>query len=251
MRGRQFIIFLTILLLIGLFSLAYSARALADLTTFYQDPADSWGVELILSPDTVVSSATATEPVDLLQAQQVVARRLDKLHLAGSYSVVVQDDRLVARLPDSENMPYIVSIISSVGKIEFINGGTTSPPIGQRVKTAVEANSDDNVYQTMFTGQDVETAMPPDPATGQIFYQLTLKPAAVERVARFVETQPDHYICMVIDEQVINCSMMYHWSGHTIEILPGLSSGTAISLADLAVFLDSGLLPIPLKVITG
>ena len=32
---------------------------------------------------------------------------------------------------------------------------------------------------------------------------------------------------MVMDEQVINCSMMHHWSGNTVEILPGLSSGVA------------------------
>jgi len=40
---------------------------------------------------------------------------------------------------------------------------------------------------------------------------------------------------------------MYHQAGNTIEILPGLSSGTFLSLADLAIFLESGPLPEPLQ----
>jgi hypothetical protein len=49
-----------------------------------------------------------------------------------------------------------------------------------------------------------------------------------------------------MDGQVLNCSVMYHQAGNSIEILPGLSSGTGISLVDLAIFLESGPLPVPL-----
>lgn len=250
MRRRQLIIFTTVLCLIGVFSLAYSARALADLTNLYQNSAGPLGVELILSPDTTVTTAPAASAETLIEAQQVVSQRMGNLRLAGSYSVAVEDERLVVRLPDNENMPYIASIISSVGEIEFINGGSTSPPIGRRVETAAQANPELDVYQTLFTGQEVESALLPDPAGGQIFYQLVLEPTSVERFARFVELQPGYYMCMVMDQQVINCSKMYHWSGNTVDILPGLSSGVAISLADLSIFLDSGPLPMPLKVIT-
>jgi hypothetical protein len=41
---------------------------------------------------------------------------------------------------------------------------------------------------------------------------------------------------------------MYHLTGNTLEILPGLSSDTVISLADLAIFLESGPLPVPFVV---
>lgn len=250
MRRRQLIIFTTVLCLIGILSLAYSARALADLTTLYQNSAGPLGVELILSPDTTLTSASVASEEILLEAQQVVSQRMGNLRLAGSYSVAVEDERLVIRLPDNENMPYIASIISSVGEIEFINGGPTSPPIGRRVETAAQANPELNVYQTLFTGQEVKSALLPDPAGGQIFYQLVLEPTTVKRFARFVETQPGYYMCMVMDQQVINCSKMYHWSGNTVDILPGLSSGVDISLADLSIFLESGPLPMPLKVIT-
>jgi hypothetical protein len=53
---------------------------------------------------------------------------------------------------------------------------------------------------------------------------------------------------MVIDQQVINCSSMYHLTDNTLDILPSLGSGNAISLNDLAVFVESGPLPMPLIV---
>jgi preprotein translocase subunit SecD len=99
----------------------------------------------------------------------------------------------------------------------------------------------------LFTGQEVEAAELPDSATGQIFYRLTLQPTAADRLNAFIETQQNGYLCMVMDGQVLNCSLMYHQSGNTVEILPGLSSGTILSLADLAIFIDSGPLPTPLK----
>jgi preprotein translocase subunit SecD len=147
---------------------------------------------------------------------------------------------LVVRLPHGQNIPYIAVVISSVGEIKFIDGGQNSPPVGQ-------ADAPSQIYQTLFTGQEIESAEPPDSTAGQIFYRLTLQPAASERLATFIQTQPQRYICMVVDGQVLNCSVMYHQAGNTIEILPGLSSGTFLSLADLAIFLESGPLPEPLQ----
>jgi hypothetical protein len=53
---------------------------------------------------------------------------------------------------------------------------------------------------------------------------------------------------MVMDGEVLNCSVMYHWTDNTIEILPGLSSGTTFSLNDLSIFLSSGPLPVAVRV---
>jgi hypothetical protein len=54
---------------------------------------------------------------------------------------------------------------------------------------------------------------------------------------------------MVLDAQVINCSAMYHQTDNTLEILPELSSNSAISMTDLALFLYSGPLSTRLKVL--
>ncbi len=250
MQKRQLVIFLGAVLLFSLLSLAYSAQVLADLEALYRNPAEAWSTKLILKPQPITSSTATTTHGELVQAQQVVSQRLDKLQLAGTHNVVVQGDQLLVQLPGSENMAYITSVISSMGQIEFIDGGLASPPLGQQVQTGTQTIPEQNLYRTLFTGQEIESAMLPDPGTGQIFYRLTLKPATADRLSSFIQTESSRYICMVMDKQVLNCSLMYHWTGTSIEILPGLSSGTIFSLADLSVFLASGPLPMPLEVET-
>lgn len=245
MSKRQLSVFFIALLLFSLLSLLYSSQVIADLKQRYQDPQVTLGAELILRPQAADTSVAAQ--TDLATIQEAVSQRLGHLYLAGTYSVTAEDDRLVVNLSRSENLPYVASVVSSIGEIAFIDGGTESPPIGQAVQTSPQADPQANVYRTLFTGREIEAANLPDSTNGQIFYQLTLEPAAAERLATFVETEPGGYICMVMDGQVLNCSVMYHYAGNSIEILPGLSSGVGISLADLAIFLESGPLPVPLE----
>jgi preprotein translocase subunit SecD len=117
------------------------------------------------------------------------------------------------------------------------------------VEIGLEADPERHVYPLLFSGHEIREVVPPDPETGEIFYQLSLQPEAAQRFADFAETN-EGYICLAIDGEVINCSTMYHWSGTMIKILPDLGSGANISLADLAIFLESGPLPAPLRVIT-
>jgi hypothetical protein len=56
---------------------------------------------------------------------------------------------------------------------------------------------------------------------------------------------------MVLDEQVINCSTMYHQTNQNLEILPELSAGDAVNMTDLEVFLYSGPLSTRLKVLAN
>jgi hypothetical protein len=241
-------IFAITLLLIGALSLFYSSKALADLL-FYPTPADALKTSIVLKPNPAVSSDATLMEADLLEARQVVAQRLDQLNLPGSYQLVNQSGQLTITLPESENTPYIINIVTHVGKIEFINGGLESPPLGRPVKTGLQAaSSEQNVYPTLFIGQEVEEIVPPDSTTGQIFYRLTLNSVAAKRFTDFVEAQPGAYVCMVLDRQVINCSVMYHLTNNTLDILPNLGSSTMVSLADLAIFLESGPLPLPLRV---
>jgi len=241
-RKLRATLFTIALLLVAVMSLIYSSRALADLIF---SPVSMTGLhtQVILKPD-----LTSVPDTTLGDTRQILARRLDQLNLSGSYELVSQEGQLTVTLPDSEHVPYILDIITHVGEIEFIDGGAGTPPLGQRVTTVWPVNPNRNGYPILFTGQEIQEVLPPDSASGQIFYRLALKPEAADRFADFVESRPRHYICMVVDKHVLNCSGMYHWSDNTLDILPNLGSGTVISLADLAVFLESGPLPVPLRV---
>jgi preprotein translocase subunit SecD len=237
---------LVVLLLLGAVSLVYGSRALADLSVF--DPAaDVFEAKLILVPDTVIPG---NQEVELVAARPVIARRLDKLGLDGPYNIAIRHGQLEVTLPKDRNTPYLAAVITSVGEIVFIDGGPDSPPVGEKVNIGVRAKPDDKVHQILFTSREVTEIIPPDAATGQIFYQLVLEPTAADRLANFSSTHPNSYLCMVMDEQILNCSSMYHQSGQTLEILPELSSGTTMSMTDLAVFLSSGPLSIRLKVVS-
>jgi len=247
---RQFAIFLTVSLIFIAIGLIYGAQVIADLTVFQPTPVDASGTKIVLSPSNTVPTARASQAylLDAHDARQVVSKRLNQLNLKGYYTVVAHNDQIEVTLPAHENMPYIIDIITRVGQVEFINGGT-HPPVGRRVATHLNPAAGEEVYPTLFTGKEITDIVAPNPDEGEIFYQLRLTPTAAERFTRFVEAKNNAYVCLVIDKQVINCSKMYHWSGSKLDIMPNLSSGTGLSLADMAIFLDSGPLPMSLDVV--
>ena len=152
-----------------------------------------------------------------------------------------------AIIPPVEDMPYLLNLITRIGQVEFIDGGV-NPPIGEQVDTTRSSAHNESAYQTLFVGNEINTVIPPDAQTGEIFYQLELAPEAAERFSTFDAQKTDAHVCLVIDKEVINCSKVYYWSGNTLDIMPKLSSGTGLGLADLAVLLNSGPLPALLDV---
>jgi hypothetical protein len=245
---RQLTIFLLSLILISIFTLAYHPRALADWLLFSPTVVDDSSVKIKLTPDQSANLSNITLEASPAQLQEVITLRLAQLKLK-SYEVQAAGEGVEVILPDHENMAYIINIISRVGEVEFINGGQRTPPLGEKVVIGAETDGAQPVYPLLFSGHEIRAVTPPDPESGEIFYQISLQPEAAQRVAEFAEAK-EGYICLAIDGEVINCSTMYHWSGTMIKILPDLGSGAGISLADLAVFLDSGPLPVPLRVIT-
>lgn len=244
MFRKQIVIIVAVLFLIGVVSLIFGSRALADLSVF--DPAQQvFETKLILAPDTIIPG---NQEVELIAARPVIAKRLDKLALAGPYNLVIRNDQLVVTLPQGRNVPYIASVITSVGEITFINGGQESPPVGETITLGVPSETH-KTYSILFTSREVKTITPPDTGKGQIFFQLALEPAAAARLADFIATHPGAYICMVLDTHVVNCSAMYQQSEIGLEILPELSSDGPINMDDLEVFLHSGPLSTRLKVL--
>lgn len=240
---KKQIAILAILLLLGLVSLFYGSRALADLSTF--DPAESvLETKLILAADTIIPT---NQEVELIAARPVIAKRLDKLEIGGPYQVVIRNGQIEVMLPQGQNIPYIASVITSIGEIVFINAGKESPPVGEKVYLGV-GSGDQPGYPILFTSREVKEIAPPDSTYGQIFYRLTLEPAAANRLDNFTAGNPGTYICMVLDEQVISCSAMYHQTDQDLEILPELSN-EAMNMDDLAIFLHSGPLSTRLKVV--
>lgn len=237
-----------IVLLLSL-SFSFSSRALAQLTTLYPEQDDPLNQQLILSPELAGATANPNLELQLQTAEQVVTRRLAKLELTHNYEVERHQDQLQVTLPGKNNTRYLSSVVTHVGEIHFIDGGAAQPPIGQRVRVGQIAQPEANLYRSLFSGEEVVNIVPPETQSGQIFYQIAVDSAAAERFSAFAQAHAGNYVCIVMDQEVISCSAMYYWDeAGLLEILPNLSSGSVVSLADLAIFLDSGPLPLALKV---
>ena len=237
------------LLLLGILSFTFSTQAFAAWTTLYPTPKEVEGSELILNPpSSLVEADDLSLNLQLVAAEDVVERRLAHLEISQPYQVLVHEDKLIVSLPERANTPYVNSVIAHVGKIEFVDGGMDSLRVGEKIKTGAKPNSAQGLYQTLFTGQDVAEIVSPDAAAGQLFHQLTLEAEAAQRVSAFMDSHAGNHVCIVLDQEVVSCSTMYHWLENTLEILPNLNSNSVVSLADLAIFLDSGPLPVPLQI---
>lgn len=238
---RQLVLFLTIFSVLTVGWLTYGSRVVAEFTFDSQMAIDQQGTKIVLTPNNGTTSQQY-----LLEAQQVVAKRLAQLQPTDKHQVLPGQGYLEIQLQSYENLPYIIDILTRKGEVEFIDGGS-QPPIGKYVKTVREQPLPSDTYYTLFSGQEIaDVELPKE---GQVFYRIKPKPEVTERFLDFTQSQSGRFICLVIDEQVINCSKMYFWSNDALEILPNLSSGTGLSLSDLRVFLNSGPLLTPLQVI--
>jgi preprotein translocase subunit SecD len=249
---RQFSIFLIVSVLIAVLGLTYGARTITDLTLLYPTTVDIPGTRIILSLDESADAPEILPKEYTLQVQgahQVLSKRLEEMYPHQNYQITIHNNRLEVVLPTNENTPYTIHVITQVGEIEFVDGGNKLPRAGQLVEK--EDGIPENTYQTLFTGREITTIVPPNSDTGEIFYQFQLQPTAAQRVADFIRSSNKAYACLVIDKQIVNCSTMYHLSGNTLDILPNLGGETGMNLADLAIFLKSGPLPASLEVITN
>jgi hypothetical protein len=239
---RQVAIFLAASLVITVVGLMAVPQTFADLTTMLPGKGDVLGTTFTLQPKNV-----SLDKLELADAQRIMSRRLDQLNLTGPYKIVLlpEADQLRVTVPENNDTPHVINVITHVGDIAFIDGGAASPPIGEKISLSAHAEDQLSDYQPLFTGTDIDMVLAPETNNGDLFYQIKLQADAASRLNLAGNT----YVCLVLDETVTNCSKMYHWFGDALEILPNLSDDTGISLLDLGVLFDSGPLPAPFEVV--
>lgn len=238
---RQIAIFTVAWLLIALLGLLYLPRMVANVAAYLPDEVDVLGTTFTLQP-----IGQPLSPAELQQAQRVVENRLEQLNLTGKYKIVArpEEDQLQVTLPDNNETPRIISVITHVGEVAFVDGGLESPPLGEQLVLSADPSEQLPQVEPLFTGNDISTVIGPNTDAGDLFYQIQLKPAAAGRF----NVSAGGYVCLALDSVVTNCSKMYHWSNGTLEILPDLGEA-GLSLSDVGIFLESGPLPAPFEVV--
>ncbi|MDM8526576.1 hypothetical protein QUF58_00075 [Anaerolineales bacterium HSG24] len=193
------------------------------------------GARLVLAPvdDNVAS------PTLLTEAATVIEHRLAQANLKGQFEVAVQAEYLEIILSEGQDVPYIKPLITRVGEISFIDGGVESAPLGQL--------SDIEHYQPVLTSQGVKNFE--RPKNGDIFYTLSLNASFTNKLTDFMAQNPDNYICVAMDGQISNCSSMYHLNADKLMIVPNISGGSALTMAELMTFINSGALPTAFEIV--
>ncbi len=224
-----------LLITIGVGIGIYASHHTAFATTIPFSSTSTFKSQLILQPYT-----TQFTPADLIKARHIIEQRLQRTSMYGSFEVTAHQTYLEVNLSEGRDLPYITQLLTSVGNIQFIDGGKT-PLIGQHLTDA------DLTNKLLFSNRNIRQFNAP--SKGDMFYQLTLLPKTAANVERYLQTQPNTYVCIAVDGLVTNCSSLYHWADDTLEFIPNRGDIGVLQSQDLLTLVYSPPLPMPLKII--
>ena len=131
---RQFSIFLLSLVLIAGFTLGYNPRVLADWVLLSPTVVDHTSVKIELTPAQSANLSQLRLEAAPAEVQEVITQRLAQMQLK-AFEVKPLAEGVEVTLPNQENTAYIISVISRVGDVEFVDGGQSTPPLGQQITT--------------------------------------------------------------------------------------------------------------------
>jgi hypothetical protein len=229
---RQFAIFSITSIFISMFGLLYLPGV--------------WEAAVEAAPPGTVVKLKAAAPSDytiteLEEAQQVLDQRLARLDFNGRYEIVIREDemQLEVNLPPLDNVPQVIDVITRVGEVKFVDAGSQVPSSGLVLSA--------EVFPTLFSRADIRSVVPPEPGTGELFYQIVIQPDAIQKLDA-IGNQPENNVCLALDNAIASCSTMYQRTGDTLEILPSTGDND-ISISEMALFLATGPLPVPLEIV--
>jgi len=211
--------------------------------------------------------AQALATVSLETARNIIERRVNGLGVTEALVQTQGDDRIVVEMPGIDDPDLAISTIKETGLLEFIDTGATALPPGLPVQTtwrqalatptltdseqisptALLFPEQDIPYETVFTGRDLSRAgVDRDPTTGQFSVLFELQPDASQRFAQYTGSHIGQFLTIVLDGVVISSPRIQG----TIPDGSGSITGnfTYESARSLAVQLQYGALPVPLKV---
>lgn len=162
-------------------------------------------------------------------------------------TVSVKGNRLAISLPSDAEPSIVVAEASRVGRVELVDGGTEFLPLNRMVATGPHAIPEQDVYEVVLTSDDFEVAEVKLKDSGRPAIDFVLSPAADAHLATHTAELGGYYLCLVIDNRVVNCPILRTpLTGRrgTIELT---GDATLEDAHTLAMLIRSGPLPVPIK----
>jgi preprotein translocase subunit SecD len=202
-------------------------------------------------------------------ARRIIEQRVNGLGTTEASVQLQGSDRILVELPGVTDRQLAIDLIQKTGLLEFVDAPLGTPLEGTAISTtfalyrgliypdtsSVGKNITDsgnisltgNIFQTAFTGEILESNAQPSAQAGQFAVNFSIKPNAQKAFRDYTSTHIRQPLCMVLDGRVLSCPI----------IQGALDSGgqitgrfTADEARNLAVTLNYGALPIPLKIDT-
>jgi protein-export membrane protein SecD/preprotein translocase SecF subunit len=222
------------------------------------------GTQVVLEADLPPEQELAPDAMEA--ARIIVDNRVNGLGVTEPLVQLQGSNRMIVELPGIDDPELAISTLRETGLLEFVDAGRTpvppgsliqtslgGPQIPESVETSDEAAGDvfqpDTVYETIITGSDLEqvsnAGLNPDRRIVEINFSLDSEGG--QKFGDYTGANIGSYLCIVLDKVVLSCPV----------VQARITDQGTISLGDadltegqaLAIQLQYGALPIPLKVV--
>ena len=221
------------------------------------------GLQVLLVAD--LPEGRVVDAQAMATARRIVENRVNALGLTEPVVQVQGTERIVVEIPGIEDPAQAVDTIRETAMLEFV-----TPPVGVTRDTiyaiqamqmpisttylmseaeiqSVSAMTDVILFQTELTGGDLDSAyVVRDPNTSEPLVAIAFKSAAASKFAEYTASHLGGSLCIVLDKQIISCPTIESSIPSGEATIQG--SFTYDSASQLAVQLQYGALPIPLKI---
>jgi protein-export membrane protein SecD len=245
------------------------------------------GLQVLLEADVPISQTL--DAASMKQVAAIIDNRVNAIGVTEPLVQTQGSRRIIVELPGIDDPDKAIATIKETGLLEFVDAGNTFLPLGTEVATTypklesegavgglitstvtvtpaegitptntvtqTSAITQTYAYPTVLTGSYLKTATSyRDSTTGAFGIQFELTDAGVKIFSDFTtahadnDQQPYYYLAILLDKTVISCP-------HIKSSIPegkGVIEGqfTLAEVQALAVQLQYGALPIPLKIET-
>ncbi len=193
-------------------------------------------------------------------ARRIVERRVNALGLTEPVVQIQGAERIIVEIPGIQNPEQAVDTIRETALLEFVAPPLDYPPSalypGMPVRTtygdeedleATEVITDMPLFETIMTGADLKSAAPQrNTQTNEFLVSFELQPDARGLFADYTRNNIGQPLCILLDKVIVSCPQIQS------EIPNGrgqISGGfTAEGAQQLAIQLQYGALPVPLKI---
>jgi hypothetical protein len=160
----------------------------------------------------------------------------------------VQGGRLVVTVPAEVPADWLTDEASQRGEFELVDGGTQFLPLGRRVQSGPLPRPEMGIYEVVLSSDHFITATART-QNGRPAVEFALTPEGDARLAAHTDRQRGYYLCILVDEEVVNCPILRTPLSHRRGVMELTGTASLAHARRLAMLMLSGPLPVSLRAV--